>query len=81
VGREAREGLFADQVGAALVLFRCEWARGCIACVSTAWGDRGESGLGHGASGAIEMGFEWRAIPRRTEELVTGDPFDDKHGL
>ena len=27
------------------------------------------------------MGLGWRAIPRRTEELVAGDPFDDKHGL
>ena len=81
MGREAGEGLFADHGEVVLVLFRYKGARGCIACVSTAWGDRLESGLGHGASGAIEMGLEWRAIARRTEELVAGDPFDDKHGL
>jgi hypothetical protein len=59
--REAGENLFGDQGEAVLVLFWYKGARGCIACVSMAGGDRVESGLGHGGSGAIEMGLGWRS--------------------
>ena len=80
VRRDVSKGLFGGEGGAAFELFRCEGTRRCVACVSTAWIDRVESGVSHGRSGAIEVGLgRWGR--HRGQELMTGDPFDDEHGL
>jgi hypothetical protein len=55
-------------------------ARRCVACVSTAEGDGVESGLSHGRSRAVEVGLE-RWDRRRSRQLMTGEAFDDEHGL
>jgi hypothetical protein len=80
VRRGGRKGGYAYENGAALELLRCRQARRCIACLSTVWSDRVESGVSHGRSGAIEVGLgRWNR--HRSQQLMTGDPFDDEHGL
>jgi hypothetical protein len=49
--------------------------------VSTAWGDRVESGLGHDGSGTIEPGLDRCGTRRRRQKLETGEAFDHKHEL
>jgi len=80
VRRDSSKGLFGGEGGAAFELCRCEGTRRCIACESTGGGDRAERGLSHGRSGAIEAVFgQWDR--HRSQQLMAGDPFDDKHGL
>ena len=49
--------------------------------MSTGWGDRVESGLGHDGSGTIEPGLDRCGPRRRSEKLENVEAFDHKHEL
>ena len=53
VERERSKGLFGGERRVALELFRHEDARRCVACESTAWGDRVDGVIVHVWSGPI----------------------------